>query len=50
MSELSQGIKVVWRTNPYTGEYTWTYGNWGGKGWSDGLFTHQGCCAPHYMA
>ena len=42
MSELSQDIGVVWRTNPYTGEYTWTYGNWGGKGWSAGQFTPPG--------
>jgi hypothetical protein len=28
---------VVYRTNPYTGKSTWTYGNWGGGGWSNGV-------------
>ena len=38
MSEAS----VVYRTNPYTGKRTWTYGNWGGAGWSNGEFTPLG--------
>jgi len=30
---------IVWRTNDITGIRTWTYGNWGGAGWSNGKFT-----------
>ena len=36
------GTTVVYRTNPYTGKSTWTYGNWGGGGWSAGEFTPPG--------
>jgi hypothetical protein len=34
--------KVVWRINPRTGVRTWTYGKWGGAGWSNGKFTPPG--------
>jgi len=30
---------VVWRLNPYTGSTVWTYGNYGGPGWTGGEFT-----------
>ena len=33
---------IVWRTNPYTGKSTWTSGDWGGAGWSNGKFTRPG--------
>lgn len=33
---------IVWRTNDSTGIRTWTYGNWGGGGWSNGEFTPPG--------
>jgi len=33
---------IIWRTNPYTGKRTWTYGDWGGAGWSGGAFTPPG--------
>jgi len=41
-NQLNGVISVQWRINPYTGEPTWTYGNWGGKGWSAGQFTPPG--------
>lgn len=34
--------KVVWRINPHTGARTWTYGDFGGAGWSGGEFTEPG--------
>jgi hypothetical protein len=42
MNESNGVTSVQWRINPYTGEPTWTYGNWGGKGWSAGEFTPPG--------
>jgi hypothetical protein len=33
---------VVWRLNPYTGSTVWTYGNYGGLGWTGGEFTPPG--------
>ncbi len=34
--------RVIWRINPYTGNYVWTYGNYGGPGWTGGEFTPPG--------
>jgi hypothetical protein len=33
---------VVWRLNAYTGSTVWTYGNYGGLGWTGGEFTPPG--------
>ncbi len=36
-------ISVQWKINPNGGTVpTWTYGRWGGKGWSAGQFTPTG--------
>ena len=34
--------QIIWRTNPYTGSVVWTYGKYGGPGWTGGEFTPPG--------
>jgi hypothetical protein len=34
--------QIIWRTNPHTGSKVWTYGNYGGPGWTGGEFTPPG--------
>ena len=39
---MTNGLPIIWRINPVTGGWVWTYGNFGGKGWTGGEFTPPG--------
>lgn len=39
---MTNGLPIIWRTNPHTGGSVWTYGDYGGPGWTAGEFTPPG--------